>query len=171
MPSPVEKNGITTHSALNPETGSKQNSLNFLSRLSLRVFIRFGSFVNYSIELGPLSKKSFSQLIQKLEEVTPVTATFQDKQNELLSYGFLATGSKVPTYILCCRYKLVSGEHGLAVSYSTLPSPPSGLAVSYSTLPYPPFGLAVSYSTLLYPPSSSSIHCFSQKHTSDDIIL
>ena len=37
----------------------------------------------------------FRQLVQKLEQITPIICTLQDKQNEWSFYGFSSTGSKV----------------------------------------------------------------------------
>ena len=37
----------------------------------------------------------FHQLAQKLERLTPIISTLQDKQNEWSFYGFSSTGSKV----------------------------------------------------------------------------
>ena len=39
----------------------------------------------------------FHQLVQKLERITPVISTLQDKQNEWSFYGFSLTGPKVRT--------------------------------------------------------------------------
>ena len=39
----------------------------------------------------------FRQLVQKLERITPIISTLQDKQNERSFYGFSSTGSKVRT--------------------------------------------------------------------------
>ena len=40
---------------------------------------------------------SFRQLVQKLQRITPIISTLQDKQNERSFYGFSSTGSKVRT--------------------------------------------------------------------------
>ena len=39
----------------------------------------------------------FHQLVQKLEQITPIISTLQDKQNEWPFYGFSTTGSKSRT--------------------------------------------------------------------------
>ena len=39
----------------------------------------------------------FRQLVQKLQRITPITSSLQDKQNEWSFYGFSSTGSKVRT--------------------------------------------------------------------------
>ena len=37
----------------------------------------------------------FCQLVQTLEQITPIISTLQDKQNEWSFYGFSSTGLKV----------------------------------------------------------------------------
>ena len=39
----------------------------------------------------------FPQLVQKLERITPIISTLQDKQNESSFYGFSSTGLKAKT--------------------------------------------------------------------------
>ena len=39
----------------------------------------------------------FRQLVQKLQRITPIISTLQDKQTERSFYGFSSTGSKVTT--------------------------------------------------------------------------
>ena len=51
----------------------------------------------------------FHQLVQKIERITPIISTLQDKQNEWSPYRVSPTGSKVRTFLF---YVKAQGKAG-----------------------------------------------------------
>ena len=52
----------------------------------------------------------FRQLVQKLEQKTPIISTLQDRQNELSFYGFSATASYKLTNLIIRIHSYLSNQ-------------------------------------------------------------